>query len=333
MASYSISSAMVKQSCTSAKDRSCSAMPACASARCQASAQPSNLRMSRRDIGRKSCTCCGGAEHDRLVEVERGLDIGEHQRRRAVGDQRTVGALERAGDQRILLALGAAEIVAEVLPDLRVGIADAVLVVLGGDRGRARRTGRPSAGNKAPRSCRKCRRSRRRYRLPRAHRRPCSRLRPISAAGVVVICSTPTTSTMRAAPAAIDLQPLMHRGGAGGAGVLDPGGALEAQIGRGLQHQRSGEILRRKAGIEMAEHDLVDVLGRDRRHRQAPRSRRGRSGSRRSRRRACRRAYAPIPQYSAVMIASLIEVSSAFCLLLLGFCVASPRLRRVHTGA
>ena len=55
----------------------------------------------------------------------------------------------------------------------------------------------------------------------------------------------------------------MHGGGAGGAGVLHPRRALEAQIGRGLQHQRSGEILRREAGIEMAEHDLVDVLGGD----------------------------------------------------------------------
>src|SRR5665213_2146721 len=53
----------------------------------------------------------------------------------------------------------------------------------------------------------------------------------------------------------------MHGGGAGGAGVFHPGRALEAQIGRGLQHQRGGEILWRKAGVEMPEHDLVDVLG------------------------------------------------------------------------
>ena len=57
IASYSINSAMVKQSCTSANDRSVSPRPACASARCHATAQPSNLRMSRFDIGRKSCTC------------------------------------------------------------------------------------------------------------------------------------------------------------------------------------------------------------------------------------------------------------------------------------
>ena len=88
-------------------------------------------------------------------------------------------------------------------------------------------------------------------------------MRPISAAGVVVICSTPTTSTMRAALAAIEFDALMHGRRAGGAGILDPRGALEAQLGRGLQHQRGGEVLRREAGVEMAEHDLVDVAGGD----------------------------------------------------------------------
>src|SRR6202034_4652832 len=46
---------------------------------------------------------------------------------------RAIGALERTGDARVLVALGAAEIVAEIFSDLRIGIADAVLVVLGGD--------------------------------------------------------------------------------------------------------------------------------------------------------------------------------------------------------
>ena len=55
----------------------------------------------------------------------------------------------------------------------------------------------------------------------------------------------------------------MHGGGTGGAGVLDPRRGLEAQVGRGLQHQRSGKILRREAGIEVAEHDLVDVARRN----------------------------------------------------------------------
>jgi hypothetical protein len=59
------------------------------------------------------------------------------------------------------------------------------------------------------------------------------------------------------------LDALMDRGRAGRAGVLHAGGAFEAQFGRGLQHQRRGEILRREAGVEMPEHDLVDVGRRD----------------------------------------------------------------------
>ena len=47
------------------------------------------------------------------------------------------------------------------------------------------------------------------------------------------------------------------------AGVLDAGGRLEAQGRIGLQHQRGGKILRREAGIEMPEHDLVDIGGGD----------------------------------------------------------------------
>ena len=59
------------------------------------------------------------------------------------------------------------------------------------------------------------------------------------------------------------LQSLMDGGGAGRAGILHPGRALKAQIGRSLQHQRSGEILRRETGVEMTEHNLVDILRRD----------------------------------------------------------------------
>jgi hypothetical protein len=55
----------------------------------------------------------------------------------------------------------------------------------------------------------------------------------------------------------------MHRGRTGGAGILHPQRPFEAQIRRGLQHQRGGEVLRRKSGIEVPEHDLVDLAGRD----------------------------------------------------------------------
>ncbi|OIQ69947.1 hypothetical protein GALL_484450 [mine drainage metagenome] len=55
IASYSMSSATVKQSWVSTKDKSESCTPADCSARCHATVQPSNCRMSRFDIGRKSC--------------------------------------------------------------------------------------------------------------------------------------------------------------------------------------------------------------------------------------------------------------------------------------
>src|SRR5258705_6149183 len=57
MASYSISSAIVKQSWVSTRSRSSSPSRAAASTRCQASAGPSKATMSRRLIGRKSLTC------------------------------------------------------------------------------------------------------------------------------------------------------------------------------------------------------------------------------------------------------------------------------------
>ncbi len=60
----------------------------------------------------------------------------------------------------------------------------------------------------------------------------------------------------------------MYRGGTGSAGVFHPRRALKTQIGGSLQHQGGGKILRREAGVEMAEHDLVDVLGSDSRVRE-----------------------------------------------------------------
>ena len=110
----------------------------------------------------------------------------------------------------------------------------------------ARRTGRPISGNRARRSCRRCRRSRRRCRPPRARRRPSAGCARSPGAGVVVICSTPTHKHDARGARLDRLEALMHGGRAGRAGVLDPRRALEAQIGRGLQHQRGGEILRRE---------------------------------------------------------------------------------------
>jgi hypothetical protein len=90
-----------------------------------------------------------------------------------------------------------------------------------------------------------------------------SKFRPISGPGVVVICSNADHKHDARGLRLERAQPLMDRGGTGRAGVLDPRGALEAQVRRGLQHQRSGKILLREPGVEMPEHDLVDIGGRD----------------------------------------------------------------------
>ena len=113
----------------------------------------------------------GRAERDRLAQPQRGLDVGQHQRGRAVGHQRAVGALERTGDERILLARRCG----------RNRSRDPCATARRDCRRRscgfsprsspARRTGRPSAGNRARRSCRKFRQSRPRCRPPRARRR------------------------------------------------------------------------------------------------------------------------------------------------------------------
>ena len=76
-----------------------------------------------------------GAEADRPLQTLRRLGIRHHQGRRAVRDQRAVGAPQGCGHVGVLLRDSVAEVEAEILPQLRVGIADAVAVVLGGDPG------------------------------------------------------------------------------------------------------------------------------------------------------------------------------------------------------
>ena len=78
----------------------------------------------------------------------------------------------------------AAELEAEVLAHLRVGVVDAVAVVLGGDH--RQRVGLVAVALEigAARSCRRRRRSRPACRPPPAGRRPSAGCRPISGAGV-----------------------------------------------------------------------------------------------------------------------------------------------------
>ena len=59
------------------------------------------------------------------------------------------------------------------------------------------------------------------------------------------------------------LDALMDGRGSRRTRVLDTGGRLEAECRVGLQHEARGEVLSRETGVEMAEHDLVDILGAD----------------------------------------------------------------------
>ena len=63
------------------------------------------------------------------------MHIGQHHGGGAVGNERAIGPLQRAGDDRVLVGNIAAEFEAEVAAHLRQRIGDAVLVVLGGDAG------------------------------------------------------------------------------------------------------------------------------------------------------------------------------------------------------
>ena len=203
----------------------------------------------------------GGAEHHRFTHAARGVLVGQHQGRGAVGDRRAIGALERTGDDRVLLAFAPAEFIAEILAHLGIGIADAILVVLRRDHRErvgliavflkiqpgdaSENTGEAAVDigllthvgglEQVPADLgARCRR----HLLDADHQRdPCG-----------LCCDR--------------LQGLVHCRRTGGAGILHPGRALEAQVRCRLQHQGGGKILGREPGIEMAEQDIVDVSGR-----------------------------------------------------------------------
>ena len=113
-----------------------------------------------------------GAEHDRLVEPQRGLDIGQHQRRRAVRHQRAIGALERTRRRTDSCRFRCGR--SRSRDPCAIARTDCRHRSCGSwpRSSRARRTGRRISGNRARRSCRRCRRSRPRYRPRRAHRTP-----------------------------------------------------------------------------------------------------------------------------------------------------------------
>src|SRR6476469_8127059 len=99
----------------------------------------------------------GCAKGDGLFQSKCGLYIREHDGRGAIRYERTVGTFKRTCHEGILFTLCPAEIVTQVLAHLSVGIADAVLVILGSDRGQRVRLIAPfleiSPGDLAENSC------------------------------------------------------------------------------------------------------------------------------------------------------------------------------------
>ncbi len=201
----------------------------------------------------------GGPEGDRALHPKRRFGIGKDQRGGAIGDERAIGALQGTCDVGVLLALGAAELEAQILAHLRVRIVDAVLVVLGGDhrqrigliamalevgaRDLAEHAGEPARRATVlgqigglEKNVADLRPRRLRHLLDADHQHG------LGALGLD------------------GLDRLMHGGRSRRAGILDAGRRLEAELVIGLEDQGGGEILSGEAAVEMAEDHLVDVL-------------------------------------------------------------------------
>ena len=143
---------------------------------------------------------------DRLGAAERRIRVRQHDGRGAVGDKRAVGAPQRPGDERILFGHSVAELVAEILAELRVWVLDPVSVVLGGDPGerlRAVAVALEIEAGDAPEDAGETA-----FRVALLLTvGGIKRMSPISAPGAVVIFSAPTTSTKRLCRAAMSFSP------------------------------------------------------------------------------------------------------------------------------
>ena len=203
-----------------------------------------------------------GAEGDGSAHAKRGAGIGQHQGCRPVGNQRAVGPLQRPCDEGVPVALVPAELEAEILAQLRIGIVDAVLVVLGSDHGQrvgliamALEIGLRDLAEDAGKAGRRV-----------------AVLREVRGAEQV-----PADLGARrgghllgadheheaGAPGIDRPDALAHRRRAGGAGVLHARRRLEAEAVVGLQDQARRKVLGREAAVEMAEQDFVDILRTD----------------------------------------------------------------------
>src|ERR1700736_4460916 len=72
----------------------------------------------------------GRSQDNCFVHTKRGVDVTKHHGRRAVGNERTIGALERAGHIGILFTWGPAELVSKIFAHLSETVADAIFVIL-----------------------------------------------------------------------------------------------------------------------------------------------------------------------------------------------------------
>ena len=208
----------------------------------------------------------GGAKADGLAprrrHAARSLLVGQHQGGGAVAHERAVSALERWRDVRIPLRDGPAEVEAEILAHLGVGVVHAILVVLRRDGGErvalvamaleiplrdAAEHAREARGNVAllaaiggaEQVVADLRARRRRHLLSTQHERE----------------APPPSREEVARP--------MDRGRAGGAGVLVARRWLEAQFGHAVDRERTGKVLAREACVEEADEDSIHVAGRD----------------------------------------------------------------------
>src|ERR1700730_8035056 len=204
----------------------------------------------------------GGTEDHGFFHRQRGFDIGEHQCRRAVGDRRAIGALQGTGHIRIFFTFAAAEIESEVLAQLRIGIRDSVLVILGGDHGERVRLVAVFLKIQRRDPAENSREAARDVGLL-AHIRRLEEIAADVGRGRRGHLLSPDHEH-NAGRAGLDRPyALMHRGGPGRACVLDTGRGLETQIRRGLEHQGGGKILRRKTGVEVTEQDFIDICRRN----------------------------------------------------------------------
>ena len=202
-----------------------------------------------------------GAEGDRAVQRQRRFGIGHHQSRRAVRHQRAIGAAQRAGHQRVLVGNSVAEVEAEILAHVGIGVAHAVDVVFGRDHRQlfaavavALEIGLRDAPENAGKACvallllavaggqqnvAHLRVGRRRHLLRADDERDAS------------------------APRLDEIQRAVERGAAGGASVLVMGGGDVRQFRHGRRHQRAFKSLPRKTVVEDADRDGIDIAGRD----------------------------------------------------------------------